>query len=112
MTVIYKITTKQAWAAAEARGIFTGAGVDVADGFIHFSSAEQVAETAMRYFHGQPDLVLVAVDAPALGDALKWEPSRHHDLFPHLYAELPTNAAIWVKPIALDAEGVPQIPAL
>lgn len=109
-TTIYKISTASDW--AEAQSVFTGAPIDVTDGFIHFSTAAQVAETAKRHFHGQANLVLVAIDATVLGDALVWEPSRGGDLFPHLYGQLPTSAALWVKPMALDAEGVPQIPPL
>ena len=91
--MIYKICTSAEWREAEERGSFTGSAVDVADGFIHFSTAAQVEETARRHFAGETDLVLVAVDPAALGDALKWEPSRGGDLFPHLYGALPATAA-------------------
>lgn len=102
---IYKISPRALWQEAERGGVFTGAPVDVADGFIHFSTAEQVAETAARHFAGQADLVLAAIDAAALGDALRYEPSRGGALFPHLYGTLPLSAVRWVKPLALTAQG-------
>src|SRR5262249_2830380 len=71
---------------------------------IHFSSATQVRETAARYFAGAKDLMLIAVDADALGDALKWEPSRGGDLFPHLYGELPLAAVLWARPLPLGID--------
>lgn len=111
--IIYKITTHKAWETACVQGVFTGAAVDVADGFIHFSTAAQLAETARRHFHAQPDLALVAIDVAKLAsEALKWEPSRGGALFPHLYAPLPTQAALWVKLLALNPDGVPEIPPL
>jgi len=104
-STIYKISTESAWRAAEAAGVFTGAPIDVADGYIHFSTAAQMAETAARHFAGQIDLVLVAVDAGALGDALRYEPSRGGALFPHLYAALPMSAVRWAKPLPLGSNG-------
>ena len=80
------------WREAERAGFYRGSAVDVKDGFIHFSTAEQATETAAKWFTGQRDLVLVAVDADALGDALKWEPSRGGALFPHLYGALDLQA--------------------
>lgn len=105
MTIIYKIAPRALWRDAEAAGRFTGAPVDVADGYIHFSTAAQVRETARRHFAGEDDLVLVAVDAAVLGDALRHEPSRGGDLFPHLYAALPLAAVLWVRPLPLDSDG-------
>jgi uncharacterized protein (DUF952 family) len=99
---IYKICDAASWRAAERAGEFAGAPVDLADGYIHFSAADQVAETAAKHFGGQRDLVLVAVDPDALGAALKWEPSRGGALFPHLYGKLPLTAVRWVKPLPLD----------
>ena len=84
---IYKICDRALWREAERTGVFTGAPVDHADGFIHFSTAAQVAETAARHFAGKADLLLVAVDAAALGPALRYEPSRGGALFPHLYGD-------------------------
>jgi uncharacterized protein (DUF952 family) len=88
VTLIYKIVPAALWRAAEALAQFDGAPVDQAEGFIHFSTAAQVRETAAKHFAGQRDLLLLAVGAERLGDALKWEPSRGGDLFPHLYGAL------------------------
>jgi len=107
---IYKIAPASLWAAAARAGTFDGAPVDVADGFIHFSTAAQARETARKHFAGQSDLVLVAVAAAPLGDALKWEPSRGGALFPHLYAPLPVSAALSVRPLPLDADGAHVFP--
>ncbi|MGK9165624.1 DUF952 domain-containing protein [Inquilinus limosus] len=98
---IYKICSAAEWAAAEAKGAYRGSAVDHQDGFIHFSTAEQAEETASRHFAGQDGLVLVAVDPAALGDALRWEPSRGGALFPHLYGELPFSAVQGVAPLPL-----------
>ena len=103
--LIYKILPAAEWQAAERAGVFKGAGIDLADGFIHFSTAEQAAETAAKHFAGQSDLVLVAVDAETLGDAVKWEVSRGGQLFPHLYAALVTKDALWAKPLPLGPDG-------
>lgn len=105
MTPIYKIVAQAAWRAAEAAGVFEGAPVDLADGFIHFSTAAQVEETAAKHFAGQTDLLLVAIDPETLGPALKWEPSRGGALFPHLYAPLDPRAAVSVRPLPLRADG-------
>jgi uncharacterized protein (DUF952 family) len=110
--VVYKILAAQAWAAAERAGAFAGAGVDLADGYIHLSSAEQAPETAARHFAGVAGLVLVAVDAAALGAALKWEPSRGGETFPHLYAPLAAARVLWVKPLPLGADGRHVFPPL
>src|SRR5271156_5228145 len=88
VAVIYKICERAAWQSATREGTYRGSPVDARDGFIHFSSAAQLAETAAQHFAGQADLMLVAVDADALGPALKWEVSRGGALFPHLHAEL------------------------
>lgn len=108
--MIYKICPKEAWDAARESGSFTGMPVDIEDGYIHFSAASQVAETAEKHFSGQDDLVLVAVDAARFGGALKWEPSRGGDLFPHLYGSFPVSLAAWVKPLPRDAKGVHIFP--
>jgi uncharacterized protein (DUF952 family) len=111
MTLVYKISPCEAWRAAEDAGVFRGAPVDVADGFIHFSAAHQVRETAARHFAGQADLVLVAVDADALGAALIWEVSRGGDRFPHLFAPLPMSAVRSVVDLPLGADGRHVFPA-
>ena len=112
MTIVYKIVSESSWREAEERGAFSGAPVDVADGFIHFSTAGQVAETAARHFASQRGLLLVAVLAEQLGDALRWEPSRGGALFPHLYAPLPLSAVLWIKPLPLNADGRHEFPVL
>jgi uncharacterized protein (DUF952 family) len=104
-TTIYKICPASLWQEARRAGLFRGAPVDERDGFIHFSTAAQVAETAMKHFAGAADLVLVAVDAGALDAALKWEPSRGGELFPHLYGALPLAAVLWAVPLPLGADG-------
>ena len=92
MRKIYKICPASAWREAERQGIYRGSADDMRDGFIHFSTAAQVAETARKHFFGQTGLFLIEVDADALGDALRWEPSRNDELFPHLYGELDLGA--------------------
>jgi uncharacterized protein (DUF952 family) len=102
---IYKIAPEALWREAEAKGAFTGAPIDLQDGFIHFSTATQAVETARRHFAGQDGLLLIAIDAGRLGDALKYEVSRGGDLFPHLYAPLDLAAVRWVKPLPLGDGG-------
>ncbi|HET7848501.1 MAG TPA: DUF952 domain-containing protein [Pseudolabrys sp.] len=99
MTTIYKICPAPLWREAERGGAFRGSEVDCRDGFIHFSTGAQLAETAKKHFAGQRDLLLVHVDAARLGEALKWEPSRGGALFPHLYGELPLAAVTRVEPL-------------
>lgn len=106
MTLIYKISARSDWEEAERLGRFTGAPVDLADGYIHFSTADQVRETAAKHFSGRSDLLLVAVDSAALGPDLKWEPSRGGALFPHLYADLPLSAVVWARPLPLGPDGL------
>ena len=110
MTVIYKICPASLWAEAERAGVFAGAAIDLRDGYIHFSSGAQVAETAALHFRGQGGLVLVAVEGDWLGPALKWEPSRGGALFPHLYGALPISAVLWAKPIPLGGDGRHRLP--
>jgi uncharacterized protein (DUF952 family) len=105
MALIFKILGVEEWRAAEAAGVFAGAAVDRADGYIHFSTAEQAPETAAKWFAGRDDLVLAAVEADALGPALRWEPSRGGALFPHLYAPLALAAVVWARPLPLGADG-------
>jgi uncharacterized protein (DUF952 family) len=105
MALIYKICSEPLWRQAERVGVFAGAPVDVQDGFIHLSTAAQVRETAMKHFGGQRDLLLIAVDADALGPDLRYEPSRGGQLFPHVYGPLPLSAVRWVKPLPLGADG-------
>src|SRR5215210_3385187 len=112
MPLIYKICPKALWREAERAGVFAGAPIDTQDGYIHFSTAAQVRETAAKHFGGQRDLLLVAVEAAALGDALRHEPSRGGDLFPHLYASLPLSAVRWVKPLPLGPDSRHAFPDL
>jgi uncharacterized protein (DUF952 family) len=111
MILIYKISPREAWRAAEQAGVFTGAPVDVADGFIHFSAAHQARGTAAKHFAGQADLVLAAIDAEALGAALIWEVSRGGDRFPHLFAPLPMSAVVSVADLPLGPDGRHVFPA-
>ena len=110
--LVFKIVSTSEWRAAEAAERFTGSAVDLRDGYIHFSTASQAPETVRRYFAGQTDLLVVAVDTASLGDALRWEPSRHDELFPHLYGDLPMTAVRWVKPLPLGNHGQHLFPAL
>jgi uncharacterized protein (DUF952 family) len=103
--VVYKIVAAEEWSEAERAGVFLGAGVDRADGFIHFSTAEQAPDTADKWFAGRDGLTLAAIDAEALGGALRWEPSRGGALFPHLYGPLPMSAVVWSRPLRLGADG-------
>jgi uncharacterized protein (DUF952 family) len=112
VTIIYKICEQAAWQAAAQAGTYSGSAVDARDGFIHFSTALQLAETAARHFGGQTGLMLIAVDGDALGAALRWEPSRGGDLFPHLYGALPLKAVRWAKPLPDEADGRRKLPEL
>ncbi len=113
MAHIYKIAERSLWAEAESAGVFAGAPVDVVDGFIHFSTAGQVAETAARHFAGRDDLVLAAIDTACLDAALlRWERSRGGALFPHLYGPLPLTAVAWVVPLPLGPDNRHVFPDL
>jgi uncharacterized protein (DUF952 family) len=109
---IYKILPQSQWAEAIISGSFRGSPLDLADGFIHFSTAAQVRDTAARHFAGVENLVLVAVDADLLGTALEWEASRGGALFPHLYAPLAVKLATSVTPLPIGADGGHAFPEL
>ena len=109
MRRIYKLLDAAAWNAALVAGAFTGSPVDLRDGFIHFSDAAQAQETARLHFRHAGDLVLLTVDADRLGGALRWEPSRGGQLFPHLYGALPVEAVIETRRLDLDAGGAPVL---
>jgi uncharacterized protein (DUF952 family) len=111
VTTIYKICSEELWRDAQRAGRFRGAPLDERDGFIHFSSAAQVAETAAKHFAGATGQVLVAVDASKLGP-LKWERSRGDDLFPHLYGALSLDAVLWTVPLTLGPDGRHIFPEL
>lgn len=95
--MIFKILGAQEWQEAQRAGVYRGSADDARDGFIHFSTDEQTIGTYEKYFAGTPDLMLAAIDAAALGGALKWEPSRGGALFPHLYGDLPLSAVRWAR---------------
>ena len=103
--IIYKIVPRELWQQARRDGVFRGAAIDLQDGYIHFSTAEQVRETAAKHFAGQPDLLLVAIDEGRLGVALRWEPSRGGALFPHLYRNLRMSDVVWDKSLPLGVTG-------
>jgi uncharacterized protein (DUF952 family) len=111
--VIFKIAHAEEWRMAERAGRYVGSEKDRADGFIHFSTATQLAETLRRYYTDADDLLLIAVDERDLGDALTWEhaPSRGED-FPHLYAPLQFPTVKWAMPIARDAQGTAIVPPM
>lgn len=100
--LVYKIFRAPEWADLQANGTSRGAPIDVEDGFIHFSTAPQAAETAAKHFAGQDGLLILALDADALGDDLKWEVSRGGALFPHLYRDLHLSDILWHKPLPLQ----------
>jgi len=108
--IIYKVADEEVWRAAEPAGTYLGSADDARDGFIHLSTAAQLPGTLSKHFAGQHGLVLIAVDAPALGDKLAWEPSRGGDLFPHLYGPLPVEAVLWTQPLRLGADGTHVLP--
>lgn len=91
-SIAYKILTADQWAVFEREGLFTGAPVDLADGYIHLSTADQLEETLAKHFAGQSALVIAEIDLNALGDTVRWEVSRGDQLFPHIYGVLPMSA--------------------
>jgi len=100
--MIYKILDGEEWRRAQRAGVFEGSAIDRQDGYIHFSTFAQVAETAARHFAGAENLVLLSVDDLEIADALRWEPSRGGALFPHLYAPLPVSAVVRVDVLPWD----------
>jgi uncharacterized protein (DUF952 family) len=109
---IYKICSASAWREAERQGVYRGSADDSRDGFIHFSSASQVAETARKHFFGQTALFLIEVDTEALGARLRWERSRNGEMFPHLYGELDLGAVRNVSNLHARADGTHDVPEL
>ena len=110
MRIIYKICPAPAWREAERAGAYRGSPDDARDGFIHLSTAAQLPGTLAKHFAGQSDLFLIAVDADALGAALKWESSRGGDLFPHLYGELDPAATDNITTLVLGPDGCHRLP--
>lgn len=102
--LIYKIFRAQEWAELQAQGATDGAPIDVSDGFVHFSTAQQAAETAAKHFAGIADLTLLACDGAAMGDDLKWEVSRGGDLFPHLYRQIRISDVVWARALPFDGQ--------
>ena len=109
--LIYHLCRRAEWQSAEAAGVYQGSSQDLADGFIHFSTARQVRASAAKHRAGQRDVMLLTVDAGALGAALKWEPARGGDLFPHLYGPLPIAAVRRVDELPLAPDGGHRFPA-
>ncbi|MGB0844177.1 MAG: DUF952 domain-containing protein [Alphaproteobacteria bacterium] len=110
MEAIYTMVRIADWKQAEAAGAYTGSADDTRDGFLHFSTASQIAVSASKHRAGETDLLLVAVDPKNVGDALKWEKSRDDALFPHLYAPLKMKQVSWVKPLPLGEDGLHEFP--
>jgi uncharacterized protein (DUF952 family) len=110
--LIYHLCRREEWRAAQSAGAYRGSSQDAADGFIHFSTAAQLPESAAKHRTGQSGLVLVAVQSAALGPALRWEPSRGGALFPHLYGALPLAAVAWTAEVPLGADGRHRFPPL
>ena len=108
--VAYKVLTALQMAEFEREGMFAGAPIDIADGYIHLSTADQLTETVTKHFAGQDDLHLVAVDLVVLGESVKWEASRGGQLFPHIYAALPLSAALAYGALARAADGTVVLP--
>ncbi|WP_194094293.1 DUF952 domain-containing protein [Marivivens aquimaris] len=109
--LIYKIFRADEWAALQANGETAGAPIDITDGYVHTSTAEQAKETAAKHFAGEDGLVLLALESDSFGDELKWEPSRGGQLFPHIYRNLRLTDIIWQKPLPL-VDGTHQFPDL
>lgn len=107
---IYKIATRQVVAESRAAGTFTGMAVDLADGYLHFSTAEQLPETLRLHFRGKSELVLLELPAGGFGEALRWEPSRGGELFPHLYGTFPMDLVVHETTIAVDDAGTCDLP--
>lgn len=106
----YKILTAEQMDTLEHSENFSGAPIDLTDGYIHLSTAEQVVETLTKHFAGQQNLWIAAVDLEALGEAIKWEVSRGGALFPHLYAPLPLSAVIAYSPVHYEENGALRLP--
>lgn len=110
--LIYHLARADEWQAQGSAGRYVGGAQDQRDGFIHFSNKDQIAVSAAKHRAGEKGLLLLAVDADKLGDALKWEPSRGGALFPHLYGAVPPDAVVWTLPLPLDASGLHVFPEM
>ena len=110
--LIFHMCRREEWEAARPSGVYPGSSQDLQDGFIHFSTASQLPESARRHRAGQAGLVLLAADTPLLGDALRWEASRSGMLCPHVYGGLPVAAVRWTRDLPLGPDGVHVLPPL
>lgn len=108
--LIFHMCKRSDWQAAQKGGLYHGSGDDIADGFMHFSTAEQLAESAARHRKGVTGLILIAIDPEVLGDALKWEPSRGGQLFPHLYGALDVSKVARTDDLPLGDDGYHVFP--
>ena len=109
---VFHLARSTEWETAQASGVYRGSDQDRADGFLHFSTAEQIVESAARHRAGEAGLVLLEVAVEPLGDALRWEESRGGALFPHLYADLPVDAVTRATELPLDEQGAHVFPTL
>lgn len=109
MSRVYKILSRSHWEQALTAGEFAGADIDIRDGYIHLSTAEQAPETARLHFRGKADLLVIELESETLGAALRWEPSRGGQLFPHYYGVLPVSAVLRIRPAPLGGDGVPDL---
>ena len=107
---VYKICSSAMLQEARERGRFEGSADDARDGFIHLSAGHQVAGTLAKYFAGQRDLLLLAIDPDSLGEALRWEKSRGGELFPHLYAPLDLHHVLSIEELTLQEDGTHRLP--
>ncbi len=110
--IIYKVCDRTLWQEAEKAGQFTGAEIDLADGFIHFSTKDQLASTLEKHFSGRKDLMLIAVDGKALLGKIVYEAARGGALFPHLYEALSMEQVLWSKPLSMDENAAHILPDL
>jgi uncharacterized protein (DUF952 family) len=110
MNLVFKICPAEMWRSAEKVGSFKGGAIDLEDGYIHFSTKEQVRETAAKHFRTEDNLLLIAVNADQFGDELRWEVSRGGALFPHLYDVLQLSDVVWTKSLPMDANGKHEFP--
>ena len=109
MNFIYKICDEDLWKKAKAVGYFNGSKIDLKDGFIHFSTAEQLEETLLLHFEGVENLLLLTIDRSRID--IEWEPARSGNLFPHLYDFLPLSAVVAIDPLFLDDDGRHILPS-
>jgi uncharacterized protein (DUF952 family) len=109
-SLIFKVLSRAEYELAASSGLYKGSEVDRIDGYIHFSTASQLAETLRRHYAGKADLLILAVPAAPLGASLRWEPSRGGDLFPHLYADLPLSQVTDMAKVSVGAEGNFELP--